>query len=202
MKKSIFISILTLFILVLSACGSNEADDYPVPEELVISSEPGQEEFEDQLGLEMGETGYVVDVPNKTTLAVTLNEVTILDEFEGDVPSGDRFYMLGNFTISNFGENMIANHQMGYPSLADPADADRIADGSLTARNDLAGDGASMQRFDTQIDAETLEPGEEVTGDILMIVEKDLDSYLIWFGYQGYSNDITFEIAASEAKTE
>lgn len=201
MKKSVYLLIFISFLVLLSACGDS-ASDYPVPEELVISDELGQEEFEDQFGLAMGETGYVVDVPNQAALAVTLNEVTLLNEFEGEAPSNGPYFMLANFTISNFGENFIADHQMEYPVLADPADADTIASGSKPGRRDLAGYGASMYRFDTKIDADALHPEEELTGDILISVEEDLDNYLVWFGFEGYSNSITFEIAQSEAKRE
>lgn len=202
MKKVLFIWGLLLLTVILSACGGAGANDYPVPDELVNSSEPGKEDFKSQFGLKIGETGYVVDVPNKTALAITLNEVKILDEFEGDSPSADRFYVLGNFTVSNFGENFISNFQMEYPYLARTSAADKIADGSLTNSNDLIGSGSSMKRYDTIINSEALHPGEEMTGDMLITAEEKNDSYLIWFGYQGYSNDITFEFAASEAKTE
>ena len=200
LRKSLFISGLLLLFLFLSACSGAGANDYPVPEELVNNSEPGREDFKDQFGLKIGETGYVVDVPNQTALSITLNEVKILDEFEGDSPSADRFYILGNFTVSNFGENVISNFQMEYPYPARASDADKIADGTLTSRSDLIGSGSSMKRYDTIINSEALHPGEEMTGDMLLTVEEENDSYLIWFGYQGYSNDITFEFAASEAK--
>lgn len=201
MKKIKIFSGLIIFVSFLSACGGTTASNFPVPEELLSNSEPGHEQIKDQYGLGIGETGYTYDVSHQTILEITLNEVKILDEFEGDSPSANRFYILGNFTVVNHDEeNFLSNFGIEYPYIARVSDADKIADGSLTKRRDLIGAGSSMKRFDTIINSEALHPGEEMTGDMLLTAEEENDSYLIWFGYKGYSNDITFEFAASEAK--
>lgn len=202
MKKKISLLVFMILLTLLAACGGESPDDYPVPEELVISKEPGREEFKDQFNLAMGETGYVVDVPNKTPLSVTLNEVKLLEEFQGEKSSLGPYFMLANVTVSNFGENFIAEHQMEYPVLATLDQASILSDGDRPGRRELAGYGQAMYRYDTKIDNESFKQGGEYTGDILLSVEQDLDSYLLWFGFQGYSNNITFEIAKSEMKIE
>jgi hypothetical protein len=205
LKKYQGVILLTLVVLILSACGDAEGSkggDYPVPEELIISSEPGMESFEDQFGLQIGETAYLAEVRNQTGLAITLNEVTLTDEVGGDSHHDDRFYMIANVTVSNFGENLIASDRLEYPMLADASDAEVLEAGDDLSRNELFGVGVKPPAHDERIDRETINPGDEVTGDFIISVDEELEEYLIWFGYQGFSNDATFEFSANEAKVD
>lgn len=198
-----FIPFTGLFLLIslLAACGSDDAisSDYPVPEELVNNSEPGMEDFEDQHGLKIGETGYLVEIAHRTVFSVTLNEVAIVEEYGGVSFNDERIFMVGNFTISNFGENAISKQGLEFPVLAKVSDVSRIEDGTGLSRQELLGFGAGTSP-ESRIDMESIEPGDEVTGDIAMVIEEEAEEYVIWFGYQGYNNNVTFEVSASEAK--
>src|SRR5690625_3040364 len=152
-----------------------------------------------QAVLILGETGYLVEIAHRTVFSVTLNEVAIVEEYGGVSFNDERIFMVVNFTISNFGENAISKQGLEFPVLAKVSDVSRIEDGTGLSRQELLGFGAGTSP-ESRIDMESIEPGDEVTGDIAMVIEEEAEEYVIWFGYQGYNNNVTFEVSASEAK--
>ncbi|TQS74628.1 hypothetical protein DX933_11880 [Ornithinibacillus gellani] len=198
MKKT-FIALIFIAI-VLAACSNSdkkETKKSPVPEELIADANSDPIEIKDQFGLQIGETGFIVDVKNRNILEITLNSVSLRDELNGQKEN----YVLGNFTIKNHGEVDIPRQGVEYPVLVDGSKADALKNGEITKRQDLLGMGSKISQFDGSMnEGDTIPTGKEKTGDILMIADEKTDQYIIYFGYEYYLNKVSWEFNAQDAE--
>ena len=129
MKKYVLIMmILFVSALLLMACGGendeseasdtntagNQEDDSEnqeaganLPEEVIRDADADPIELEDQMGLEMGDKGYVITQSENLPLAVTLNSVEKTQDLGAETKDGDEFYLIGDFTFENLGDSNI-----------------------------------------------------------------------------------------------
>ncbi|MBC5637337.1 hypothetical protein H8S33_11025 [Ornithinibacillus sp. BX22] len=204
MERKFLIFPLLIFILcLLASCGSGSA---PVPEELIENPDSEPIEIKDQYELSIGETGYTVDLGNKNILEITLNSVGIVDEINGETAASnshpERVYVVANFTVKNHGEIGISKSGLEYPVLVDGNNLAHIQNNQVTHRNDLIGIGDRIKLFeDAFFDLGPIEPGEELTGNMLIVADRRADSYILYFGYdRDYLNKLTWHFTAEEAE--
>lgn len=192
---------------------SDEKQDnllYEVPEELMITEDiealnPDMEsaDLEDQYGLSIGETGYAVAITHYGVLELTLNSVELTDEYKGEETNqyhDDATFVIADYTLRNLGVRSLSTQQFDYPVVADAAMADKLEKGDRLGRDELLGMGDSMSMLEGDMSTIPVEPGEEVDGIIKMYAEEQADRYMIFFGYQDYTNNVTWEFDADEAK--
>lgn len=198
-------SLLAIILGLLVACGSESAS-VPVPKELIENADTNPIEIKDQYELSIGDTGYTVDFGNKNILEITLNSVEVVDEIEGDAAANnanpERVYVVANFTVKNHGEIGISKSGLEYPVLVDGNNLAQIQNNQVTHRNDLIGIGDRIKIFeDAFFDLGPIEPGEELTGNMLITADRRADSYILYFGYnRDYLNKLTWHFTAEEAE--
>lgn len=202
MKRNFLIlGIITIIATLLIGCGAASA----VPKDLIENADTEPIEIKDQYELKIGDTGYTVDIGNKNILEITLNSVKVVDEIDGDAAASrahpDRVYVLANFTVKNHGEIGISKQGVEYPVLVDGDNLAQIKNDAVTGRSDLIGIANRIKLFkDAFFDLGTIEPGEELTGEMLINADHRSDSYILYFGYKrDYLNKLTFHFTADEA---
>src|SRR5690625_2320134 len=135
---------LVVSALLLMACGgesdetdaANNADDsenqetsVDIPEEVISNADADPIELEDQMGLELGETGYVVTQSDSLPLAVTLNNVEKTQDLGAETKDGDEFYLVGDFTFENLGDSHL---QVDKPDAAEGSEESAILNDDIT----------------------------------------------------------------------
>ncbi|MEN2465080.1 hypothetical protein [Ornithinibacillus sp. JPR2-1] len=202
-KMLTLFSLLAIILGLLVACGSASV---PVPKELIENADTNPIEIKDQYELSIGDTGYTVEFGNKNILEITLNSVEVVDEIEGDAAANnanpERVYVVANFTVKNHGEIGISKSRLEYPVLVDGNNLAQIQNNQVTHRNDLIGVGNRIKIFeDAFFDLGPIEPGEELTGNMLINTDRRADSYILYFGYnRDYLNKLTWHFTAEEAE--
>lgn len=204
-------TMMTLFVcgLLLVACGgdneesdatntaSNQADDSDnqeasanIPEEVISNADADPVELEDQMGLEIGETGYVITQSEKLPLAVTLNNVEKTQDLGAETKDGDEFYLVGDFTFENLGDGHIG---IKMPDAAAGSDESAILNDEVT-KGDRLGLGAWYVDEQNDIDSDNptnsanLEPGEEANHKIAISMRDGADEYIVYFGFYASNN--------------
>ncbi|WP_339228214.1 hypothetical protein NSQ77_00365 [Oceanobacillus sp. FSL K6-2867] len=205
-KKFRFILLLIIGITMLAACGADENDEeaesIPVPEELVEREDPLR--IKDQLGLSIGETGWVIDWANRNILEITLNSVEITPEIGDQRPLGhnseDNVFVIGNFTMKNHGEVGIPGQGFAYPDIVAGEDRDKIENDGFANAGELLGRGDTSIVIDEAMNKQPpTEPGEERTGNVVLNADYEVDTYIIYFGFEDYESKLTWEFDATEA---
>ncbi|WP_067727333.1 DUF4352 domain-containing protein [Oceanobacillus damuensis] len=204
MDKKIFnIVVLLMGVLLLSACGNGEdaAASIPVPEELIENEEPLA--IKDQFDLSIGDNGWVIDYANRNILEFTLNSVEIATEINGERPRGndsaDDVYVIANYTMKNHGDIEIPGQGVEYPLLVDAKDNQEIENDSF--EGDFLGTGNTGIGVENAMSKQKpTAPGEERTGNIVLLANYEVDTYMIYFGDDEYQNKLTWEFDATEAK--
>lgn len=212
MKKYVLIMmILFVSALLLMACGGendetevsntntadNQEDDSGnqeagtnLPDEVILDAEADPIELEDQMGLEMGDKGYVITQSENLPLAVTLNSVEKTQDLGAETKDGDEFYLVGDFTFENLGDS---NIKIEKPDAASGADESVILNDELT-KGDRLGMGAWYLDDQNNIDSDnptnaaSLDPGEEANHKIAISMREGADEYIIFFGLYTSNN--------------
>lgn len=203
-KKTSFFIIQIMALFLLSACSGGEEsteDNNPVPKELIENKDPLK--IKDQLGLAIGENGWIIDWANSNTLEITLNSAKVTSEIDGQTPEGhnseDDVYVIGNFTIKNHGDIGIPGQGVAYPDLVAGAEKDKIENDGFEGPQDLLGRGDTATVIENALNKQgPTDPGEERTGNVILVAEHKVDKYIIYFGYEDYDNKLTWEFDATE----
>jgi|SRR5690625_733083 len=196
---------LVVSALLLMACGgesdetdaANNADDsenqetsVDIPEEVISNADADPIELEDQMGLELGETGYVVTQSDSLPLAVTLNNVEKTQDLGAETKDGDEFYLVGDFTFENLGDGHIGIEK---PDGAAGSDESAILNDELT-KGDRLGLGTWYLDEQNDIDSDNptnsanLEPGEEANHKIAISMRESAEEYIVFFGFYSSNN--------------
>ncbi|UUI04354.1 hypothetical protein NP439_06790 [Oceanobacillus jeddahense] len=160
------------------------------PEEVIHDADADPVELEDQMGLEIGETGYVITQSEDLPLAVTLNSVERTQDLGAETKDGDEFYLVGNFTFENLGDSSV---EVKKPDAASGSDESVILDDELT-QGDLLGVGTWYLDEKNNIDSDnptnsiSLEPGGEENHKIAISMRDGADEYIIFFGLYTSNN--------------
>lgn len=203
MNRRLIVSLFLTISILLIGCGNAKS---AVPKDLIENDEVEPIEIKDQYELKIGETGYTVDIGNKNILEITLNSVKVVDEINGESPASnqhpDRMHVLANFTVKNHGEIGISKSGVDYPVLVEGSKLGQIKNDAVTHRSDLIGIGNRITQFENAFfNLGTIEPGEELTGDMLIDADHRADSYILYFGFErDYLNKLTWHFTAEEAE--
>jgi len=211
MKKYVLIMMILFVSALLMACGGEndetEASDTNtagtqeddsenqeaganLPEEVIRDADAEPIELEDQMGLEMGDKGYVITQSENLPLAVTLNSVEKTQDLGAETKDGDEFYLVGDFTFENLGDSHI---EVEKPDAASGAEESVILNDELT-KGDRLGMGAWYLDDQNNIDSDnptnsiSLEPGEEANHKIAIDMREGADDYIIFFGLYTSNN--------------
>ncbi|MEK4563622.1 DUF4352 domain-containing protein [Alkalihalobacillus sp. FSL R5-0424] len=202
MKNKVFASItLTMFILLLTACGDSEE---PTTSESVLDEEETNETTEaevedkdetetetvaeDQLDLRMGDMATIHSTIG--TYEVTLNHVHYEEEVDGEISELDGF-LIANYTIENIGDDTIT--LMESINVLEATD-----DLEGTGEGNVSGSYESIESFDH----DELAPGEKSTKDVLYLAY-DSDDYYIrvvqgLIASEGVKNEVLFTFQKEE----
>lgn len=191
-KYNMIITILLVGSFLFVACSEESSEgsaakksDESIPKEVVKDSETDPMELEDQMGLEMGETGYVITQSEKLPLAVTLNSVEKPQDVGPESLDGDRFYLIAEFTFKNLGDSHISVER---PDVVPSSDESAVVNDELNNKGDLLGLGTWYLDENGEISEDnrtntlSLEPGEEVIHKVGLSMRGSADEYSIFFG--------------------
>lgn len=168
----------------------NQEASANLPEEIILDADADPVELEDQMGLEIGETGYVITQSEDLPLAVTLNSVERTQDLGAETKDGDEFYLVGNFTFENLGDSAV---EVEKPDAAYGSDESVILDDELT-QGDLLGVGTWYLDEQNNIDSDnptnsiSLEPSGEENHKIAISMRNGADEYIIFFGLYTSNN--------------
>lgn len=149
------------------------------------TSEESGKEAEDQLKLNIGDTGKIAN--NFSTHEITLNSVEITDEAGGE-PTQEGNYVIVNLTVKNLGEDVL-----------NPEDA--LSSTELATEHGSGG----LPWFYIEGAAEEwpaeIEPGQSETGVLLFDIQQS-DEYALQtaFDLDSLSNQVSFVFKAEEAE--
>ncbi|MEK4563618.1 DUF4352 domain-containing protein [Alkalihalobacillus sp. FSL R5-0424] len=202
MKKSVtstsLIILLSLFLFACNSTGPTSEQSEETNQSETINStredestedKPSEETDTDQLDLGVGDTGDVHSTIG--SYSITVNEVEILDEVEGEMSELDYFIRV-NYTVKNIGDEEI--------------DAREAID-TMESVHDLERSGfRDRSPYIDEIDGidGSLSPGESITGDTVYDAYESEENYLrITEGLVGsgaVENQIRFTFHKSEAE--
>jgi len=195
MKKYVqLITIVFVCSMLLIACSGNDtnaennAQDDPesesettdIPEELILDANADPIELENQMELEIGDTGYTVAFLSDQALAITLNGVEKTHKFGQETREGDDFYLIGDFTFQNLGDDNLTVEE---PDAAKVSDTEAIENDEFTSKEEMVGIGAFPNP-----NPMTLEPGEEVDQKLGLAMTGTSSDYMVFFGLDDGSN--------------
>jgi len=196
---------LVVSVLLLMACGgesdetgvANNADDSEdqetsadIPEDVISDADADPIELEDQMGLGLGDKGYVITQSESLPLAVTLNSVETTQDIGSETLNGDEFYLVSDFTFENVGDSHL---QVDKPDAAAGSEEEAILNDDIT-KGDRLGQGVwyldehSNIDSDNPTDTVSLDAGEEETHKIAISMRDSADEYIIYFGFYASNN--------------
>lgn len=199
----IFIGVIILF----AACGKDEGGGLDIPDDVIENGEADPIELKDQLDLELGETGYLVDQGNSEVVEFTVNSVEKTNKLDTREYQGeDGFFLVADVDVKNHGKVAFSLKSMREPDLVAGSDASKIESDSFEGRGELLGRGFEMITIDEALTEQgTLEEGEEASGEVYLEVSGSADEYIIFYGMQdnnqGYNNKAAWEFNASEIES-
>src|SRR5699024_3678394 len=137
-------------------------------------------ELKDQLGLEIGETGYLVDQGNREVVEFTLNSVQKTQKIGSEEKSEDKgFFLVANVDVKNHGDVSFSLKSMRYPDLVAGSDASKIESESFADRGELLGIGVGMMTPEDALSEKgSLGKGEEKSGDLYLSSRGSADTYI------------------------
>lgn len=191
------ISIVFAMILVFSACSKDENENengLDIPKDVIEDADANPIELKDQLELELGETGYVVDQGNSEVVEFTLNSVHKTQKVGSEEKSEDKgFFIVADMDVKNHGDIPFSLKSMRNPDLVKGSDASKIEAGELTNKGDVLGIGTQMMTPEDALSEKgSLEEGEEESGEVYISSRGSADEYIIFFGLddgdEGYHN--------------
>jgi len=196
---------LVVSVLLLMACGgesdetgaTNNANDNEdqetsadIPKEVISNADADPIELKDQMGLELGETGYVITQSESLPLAITLNSVETTQDIGAETKDGDEFYLVGDFTFENVGDSHL---QVDKPDAAEGSEESAILNDDIT-KGERLGQGVwyldehSNIDSDNPTDTVSLDAGEAETHKIAISMRDSADEYIIYFGFYASNN--------------
>lgn len=185
----------------------NNDDNVDIPEDLIIDAEADPIELKDQMGLEIGDTGYTVTQSDYKELAITLNNVEITHDIGEGGTSDDDLYLIGDFTFKNLSDGYLSIEK---PDAARGSDEVAIENDELGGNGDLLGIGAYFVDENGKISLEenptnslSLDQGEIKEQKIAIDMRDETDEYMIVFGFndgnnQDYRNKVTWTFDADK----
>lgn len=168
----------------------NQEPSANIPEEVISDADADPVELEDQMGLKVGDTGYVVTQSESLPLAVTLNRVEKTQDIGAETKDGDDFHLIGDFTFENLGDGHIGIEK---PDSASGLDESSILNDELN-EGDRLGIGVWYLDEQNNIDSDnptnsvSLEPGEEANHKIAISMRESADEYIVFFGFYASNN--------------
>lgn len=178
-----------------------------IPEDIIIDAEADPIELKDQMGLEIGDTGYTVTQGDYNELAITLNGVEMVRDIGKETESDDALYLIGDFTFKNLSDGYLTIEK---PDAARGSDEEAIENDELGNNGDLLGIGDWFVDENNEIPLEenptnsmSLEKGEVIDQKISIIMRDRADEYMIVFGFfdgnnKDYRNKVTWTFDADK----
>lgn len=119
--------------------------------------------------------------------AVTLNSVEKTQDLGEETREGDEFYLIGDFTFENLGDE---SFKIEKPNAAKGSDESAIENDELDSKGDLLGIGSWFLDENGKIDVDgnptntsSVDPGEKKSQKIAINMRGSADEYMIVFGF-------------------